>query len=324
MAKGQSRSVLRLLVRLIGPVLLAIVIFRLDDKQALWAAVARAPVLTLVVVALINVPVIHFKILRWRALLAERGYTYSLKQSYAAVYSSAYLAIVTPGRVGDALRVQYVKHDLGTPYAEGLAVSLMDRFCDLYVLAGFVAIGVAHFASSMSPEVRYVTWITVAVATLMPLALLLPGPVEIFSRLLSRITSKWQAPVDVLLATLRALVKKGILVGVPLTIAAYLATYSQGYILARALELDLSFVDVASLLAVTSLLSLMPVSVSGVGVREAFLSVVFPTLGISAALGVAYGVMVFAVIYLTAAAAGFVAWQVAPPPFGTDDIVPKV
>ena len=68
----------------------------------------------------------------------------------------------------------------------------------------------------------------------------------------------------------------------------------------------------------------MPVSVSGVGVREAFLSLVFPALGLAAAHGVAYGLVVFAVIYLTTVLIGFIAWQVAPPPFGTDESPPGV
>jgi uncharacterized protein (TIRG00374 family) len=316
------RSALRLLVRLIGPVLLAVVILSLDDKAALWSAISGAAWLPLSGAILINIPVIHLKVVRWRSLLLDRGYEYSLKQSYAAVLPSLYLGMVTPGRVGDALRIQYVKREINTPYAEGLAVTVMDRFCDLYVLAAFVAIGVMHFATALSSDLVHITWVMVSVATLAPLVFLLPGPVELLSRVLRRLTDKWHASVETLLGALRGLVKKAIIAGVPITIAAYLLNYAQGYLVAQALGVPLSFADVASLLATTSLLGLMPVSVSGVGVREAFLALVFPALGLAAAHGVAYGLVVFAVIYLTTVLIGFIAWQVAPPPFGTDEIVP--
>ena len=40
---------------------------------------------------------------------------------------------------GDALRVQYLHHDLGVRYAEGLASVAMDRIYDLVVVSGFQA-----------------------------------------------------------------------------------------------------------------------------------------------------------------------------------------
>ena len=311
---------LRIAVRLIGPALLVWVILRLDDKAALWHAVADATLWPLALASLLNVPVVHLKVARWRALLLDRGYEYSLEQTYKAVLPSLYLGMVTPGRVGDALRIQYVKREIDTPYAEGLAVTVMDRFCDLYVLAGFVALGSVHFAAVLSSDLVYLTWGLVTLSALAPLAFLLPGPVEVLSRVLRRLTDKWHASVDTLLGALRSLIRKGVVAGVPLTIIAYLCNYTQGYLVAVALGMPLSIVDAASLLAITSLLSLMPVSISGVGVREAFLSLVFPALGLAAAQGIAFGLVVFAVSYLVVVLIGFVAWQVAPPPFGTDDV----
>lgn len=317
------RSLLRLLVRLIGPLLLAFVIISLDDKAALWGAISKAALWPLAAAMLLNLPVIHLKVVRWRTLLLDRGYDYSLKQTYAAVLPSLYLGMVTPGRVGDALRIQYVKREIGTPYAEGLAVTVMDRFCDLYVLAAFVALGVMHFATVLSHDLVYFTWIMVSIATLAPLAFLLPGPVTLLTRVLRRLTDKWHASIDTLITVLRQLVKKALIAGVPITALAYVLNYAQGYLVALALGMSLSFLDVAALLATTSLLGLMPVSISGVGVREAFLAVVFPALGLAAAHGVAFGLVVFAVIYLTTVVIGFVAWQVAPPPFGTAEIAPN-
>ena len=92
--------------------------------------------------------------------------------------------------------------------------------------------------------------------------------------------------------------------------------YLQGWIVARAIGVDLSYLDVASLLAATTLLSLLPVSLSGIGVRELFLALMFPALGFSAAQGVAFGLLVFACTNLATALLGLVAWQLAPPSFG--------
>jgi hypothetical protein len=103
-----------------------------------------------------------------------------------------------------------------------------------------------------------------------------------------------------------------------LTAASFAFNYGQGWLIGRALGLGLSYFDVMSMLAITSLLGLMPISISGLGIRELFFALVFPTLGLSAEQGVAFGLMVFVFMYLFFVAAGFVAWQIRPPPVGMD------
>lgn len=305
----------RLLVRLIGPVLLVAVVWRLDDRAALWRSVTEADAWLIAVAVFLNVPVVHLKVVRWRELLAARGYRYALGRSYAAVLSSLYLGMLTPGRVGDVLRVQYVKHEIQVPYAEGLAVTLMDRFCDLYVLAAVVALGTVHFATALDSSLGYVSWASVAIAVLAPSLFLFKGPAELFGRALGRLSDRWHTSLSALLEASRALVGRAVFLAIPLTAASFAINYLQGWLIARAMGIELSFLDVASLLATTSLLGLMPISVSGVGVREAFLALVFPALGLLAPQGVAFGLLVFFCNYIAIVLAGFIAWQVSPPPF---------
>ena len=101
-----------------------------------------------------------------------------------------------------------------------------------------------------------------------------------------------------------------------MTVLTFGVNYLQGYLIARSLGLSISLFDITCLLAIASLLGLLPVSISGVGVRELFFALVFPVLGYSAEVGVTYGLVVFVVIYLAIVAVGFVGWQVAPPPTG--------
>jgi uncharacterized protein (TIRG00374 family) len=311
-----SRSdLLRLLIRVIGPTLLVAVVWSLDDKAALWRTVKEADWLLLGAAVAANVPIVHFKVVRWQKLLRACGYRYSLGRTYLAVLSSLYLGMVTPGRLGDALRIQYVKHDIGAPYTAGLAATLMDRFCDLYVLAALVALGTVHFASELSADLANITWAAVAIAVLAPSAFLLRGPSELLSRVLRRLTNRWHASVDALLSALRGLIGKSLVVAIALTVASFAVNYFQGWLVAGALGIELSYVDVASLLATASLLGLIPISVSGIGVRELFLALVFPALGLLAAQGVAFGLVVFLCNHLAIVFAGFVAWQIAPPPF---------
>ncbi|WP_437673426.1 lysylphosphatidylglycerol synthase transmembrane domain-containing protein [Sorangium sp. So ce131] len=321
------RAAVGALVRLIGPLLLAIVILRIEDRDAVVAALAAAPLGPLVLATALNLVNIHLKVLRWDVLLRARGIRYPLGRAWASFMTSLYVGMLTPGRVGDVLRIRYLRHDLGVPYAEGLASVVMDRLCDLYVLAAFVAVGVAHYSAVVVGRLAWLTWGGIALTVLAPLALLIPGLADrallaVYRKVARKGPAAGAEPdgPSRFLAALRAHVGRGLLITLPLTVATFAVNFVQGYLIARALGLSLSLFDVTCLLAIASLLGLLPISVAGVGVRELFFSLVFPSLGISAEHGVTFGLLVFAVIYLAVVALGFVSWQIAPPPTEPDAV----
>lgn len=314
--RPSRRGLLRALLRLLGPALLVVVIARIPDRPAILRALASAALGPLAFATLLNLANNYLKVLRWQALLRTRGIHYPTRRALPAFLSSVYIGMLTPGRVGDVLRVQYLRADLGTPYVEGLASIVMDRLCDLYVLAVFVAAGVVRYSAVIVGHLALVTWGGVAAIVLAPLVFLVPGVAE---RSLAPVYGKLAgegsaASFSRFLEALRANVGPPLLVTLPLTAAAFLVNYVQGYIIGRAMGIDLGFVDSMCLLAIASLLGLLPVSVSGVGVRELFFSLVFPILGLGPEVGVTFGLLVFFVIYIVNIAIGFVSFQLAPPP----------
>jgi uncharacterized protein (TIRG00374 family) len=304
----------RLALRLIGPALLAVALYKLGSPERLFATLAHASPWLVGLALVLNAPVNHLKVVRWRNLLRARGHEYSLAKCWAAVLPSLYLGAVTPGRVGDVVRIQYFAHDTGAPWAEGLAVTVMDRLCDLYVLAVFVALGAARFAAVLHGELALATWSMVAFTVLAPAVLLVPGLAERAAGRVARRLARGGNGLERFLAALRALAGRALFGALPLSVGAFLTSYLQGWIVARALGLDLAFLDVLAMMAITSLLSLLPISLAGLGVRELFLAVLFPYLGKTVADGVAFGLLLFAVMFLVNVLAGFVAWQIRPPP----------
>jgi glycosyltransferase 2 family protein len=308
---------LRLGLRLIGPLLLVVVLWRMDDLSGLLTALLRVDVAAVVVAVSLNAVNIHFKVVRWRVLLDMRGHQYGLGAAWRAFLPALYLGMLTPGRVGDLLRVQYVRHEIDVPYSDGLAVVVMDRFSDLYVLLCFVLVALGHFEHILRGDLGIVSWVGFALIALAPLGLLIRGPADrVLQRIYARIAPEGsQDGAKRFLDALRELVRPRLLAVLPLTLAAFMVNYLQGYVIAHGLGIEIAFVDVMLILAITSLLSLLPISVSGIGTRELFLALVFPAIGLAAEQGVAFGMTVFAVIYLATAFAGLVAWQLSPPTF---------
>lgn len=313
---GAQRSLARALIRLVGPLLLVIVIARMKDPGALFRAVGAASLLPLVIAVLLNIVNIHLKVIRWDVILRTRGIRYPRRRAWSSFLNSLYVGLLTPGRVGDLLRAQYLRHDLGVPYAEGVASVVVDRLCDLYVLAAFVAVGVVRYAPVIVGSLAVVTWAGVAATVLGPLLLFVPGVAEaLFRRVFARFLPDGHgAGLTLFLEAVRANVGRSLLLTIPLTVLTFVVNYAQGWLIAHAMGLPMTLIDATCLLAIASLLGLLPISISGVGVREMFFSLAFPLLGFTADAGVGFGLLVFFVIYLVIVLVGFVAWQIAPPP----------
>ncbi|HEX2735051.1 MAG TPA: lysylphosphatidylglycerol synthase transmembrane domain-containing protein [Polyangiaceae bacterium] len=312
-----NRTTQRNLLRLLGPLLLLVVLYKLPDRRALWHELEQAVGWQLALAIALNGLITYFKVARWRALLKTRNIDYAFSKAWMAFTAVLYVGLLTPGRLGDVLRVRYVRATTGAPYSDGLASIAVDRICDLYVLVGFVALGMVRLGSALSGEFARVTWLGLAGAILGPLLLLIPGLGDRLMREVYRRLAKQDKDgegMDRFLASLRTQALRGASRAVPLTALAFMGNYVQGALIASAMHVDISFIEVISMLSLASLFALVPVSVSGVGVRELLFSVLFPFLGHSSESGVGFGLLVFAVLYLPLVLYGFFCWQVAPVP----------
>ena len=214
------------------------------------------------------------------------------------------------------LRAQYLRHDLDVPYAEGVASVVVDRLLDLYVLVVFVAVGAVRYAPVLAGGLAWITWAGVAATALGPLLLFVPGVAEaVFGRAFARFSPDGGGEgLGRFLEAVRAQVGRPLLFTVPVTVGTFAINYLQGWLIARGLGLPMTFLDATCLLAIATLLGLLPVSISGVGVRELFFALAFPMLGLTPAAGVTFGLLVFFVIYLVVVPFGLASWQIAPPP----------
>ncbi len=302
-------------MRLLGPLLIAWVLWRFADLSLLADTFAQASIGPLVVAVLLDAVMIHVKLWRWRNLLRAVDARLSLGSAYRAYLPSLFLGLATPGRVGDALRIQYLKRDHSIGYSAGLAVSVVDRLCDVYVLLAFVTLGVVHLARIVSAPLGQMTWIGVVLVALAPALLFVRGVAEPAAQWLYGRFSEGEthSGLSTFFAALRRQIGPSLFVPVALTVVAFVTSYIQAWLVAKALGLDLTFIDVAALVAISSFLSLLPISISGVGVRESFFALIFPSFGLAATLGIAFGLGVFAVTYLPALLVGFVAWLAWPP-----------
>jgi uncharacterized protein (TIRG00374 family) len=97
-----------------------------------------------------------------------------------------------------------------------------------------------------------------------------------------------------------------------LTVSAYLVFFSQCFLLSQALAMDVSFVDVMFAVALGSLITLLPFSISGLGTREATIIAYLSTVGMSAERALSFSFLVFITFYVVGGLLGAAAWLAHP------------
>lgn len=317
-AAGADRRRLRLLVRLIGPALLVAVLLRVQGLDAVLAALTWDDLAPLTAGLALGTLAQPLKALRWRTLLAARGHRYGLSRALLSLLSAGYVGHLTPGRVGDVLRLQYLRHDLAMPYPDGLALLMIDRCCDVYVPLAVAVVAVCSLSSVLTGDLVLMAWLGVLFMAAGPPLLFVPTTARWAASLALRVAPRWAADDGTgrFFAGLRCQRPRHLALAAAFTALALLLSYAQAYAVAVALDLGLSFVDVVFLLAISGVLGAVPITIAGLGVRELFFALAFPSLGSSAGAGVIFGLGVFLIVHLPLTGLGFISWQLAPPPLG--------
>ena len=316
LTKRRSLRLRQVAVRLIGLAILVLILLKVDLKATVSAlAGLHWGYLLLAIVA--NVPQFGLKAWRWREMLRMQGIAYPWRDAFLAFMAGLFLGLVTPGRVGEMTKALYVKQDRNVPISIGLANVLMDRLFDLYTILVLGATGLVWFHLLPGWALALIVAGTVASITL-PVALLnkrlaawtlgLVGRLPLLRRYDARLTGaagRFQEG-------LRPLLTPRLVIPLLLTQAAYLVFFWQGQLLAAAVGLKIGIGYLAMCLSVAGVITLLPISISGLGTRDAVLIAMFAPLGINASHTIAFSSLYFLTFYVIGGAIGGVAWQIKP------------
>lgn len=319
--KAQAR---RHWLRLLGLALLFFLLSRIDLAELArtwntirldWLAGAIA----------LNLPQIGLKAYRWQRLLRAQHIRYPFAQAALSYFGSIFVGLLTPGRVGEFVKAFHVSRDCQLSLAQGLSSVLVDRLFDLYAL--FAVGGAALLA--LAPG-------GLGIATLGALALLLIVPVALF---VNAATFAWFCKIGVKLGRLgekvfnpqswlwevhtgiRQLPLREALIAGLITLVAYSIFFSQCYLLAQALNVRAGFGTISYAVALGSLVTLLPISISGLGTREAAIVAYLGQAGVSEEIAMSFSLLVFTTFYVAGGLLGALAWWIKPAPLKHEDVI---
>lgn len=294
------------LVRLIGIGLLILLLVRLDLSQAARILSAALP-LPLLFAAVLLLPLIAIKTLRWLGYLGAEVQWRNFSHGLRVYFGGLFVGFVTPGRLGEFARAYFVRHHTGGSIPRALLTVLVDRLFDLAVLCLVGGLALLSLPVA-SVYLRALGWLLVTAAGLLPAMIEMAargklGPLRVLAG-----STPLAGLAERGFSGLEALPAGRWLPATLLTLVAYGVFFGQGLLLARSLSLGLGFAAVAQCLALASLAALLPISISGLGTREWVVTLYLGTQGLQPERALAFSALVFLMFNLVGGLLGGLAW----------------
>jgi len=295
------------LLRAIGLGLFVFLVVR-SDPAAIAGVLKRAKPLPLIAAGLMIFPMIAFKTARWRDLQrAVRIDGISFGDSYRAYLEGLFAGLVTPGRVGEFVRVRSLT-GRGAPLGPAMATVIWDRIFDVLGLLFIGSVALIPLAGSFRS--LYLGSLVALGLGLSAAGFILWGPTRRWRDILSRSPNQQTGPGGLrrkLAETLSALLLasrsfRGELlarVGI-LTLAGWAVYYLQAWLLARTINLELPLTSLIVAVTAAAVASFLPISISGIGTRDVALVILFQRMGRTREEALAYSALVMAMLLLNA------------------------
>jgi len=124
----------------IGILLFGFILLKLDLRE-LATNFAKASPASVLLTLLLFLPIYALKCFRWHVLVRAAGANVSLRDSVQLYMSGLFLGIITPGKMGEALKIPVLRTQ-GLSMQDAVGITAIDRLLDVAIL-GLVAIWAA-------------------------------------------------------------------------------------------------------------------------------------------------------------------------------------
>ncbi|RLG13202.1 MAG: hypothetical protein DRN71_05335 [Candidatus Nanohalarchaeota archaeon] len=271
----------------------------------------------LISIAIIPV-IIYLKGYKWNLIMRAHGMDYSTAYASKVWLIGLFTGTFTPGRVGDVVRIFYVGG--GKSAGKPLSTVLLDRVYDIGALLLISCFG----------GVMIFYWFEMAMSMIFFAVLVFVFGLYLVSN--KGIVRKVLRPVFVrfIPVSMKSKLKlnfnefyegfylfaknRGVVAGVAmLTVALWLVSIMQEYMLVMALGLEgqVSIYYLVAISPIVTILTLLPISVSGIGPRDVSMIYFFSLVGAASEYAISFSILLL-LLYWAYTAVGGVVWLFYP------------
>jgi len=269
------KKMLPWLLRLLGPALLILFLANANLVE-LWATLRGASLWPILLSLLLMPPFVLIKAWRWLRIMRELGLQLDFATACALYTVGLFYGATTPGQAGDLLKAVYLR-DRGQPLAPAMLSVILDRLFDLLVMAALATLGIFALGRLLpSRELQSALVVLMGLGlTALTVLLVARGPrtwmlTVALPRVAPRLTvtlGRWNEQLQGLTLRPALVVELGLL-----SLGSAFFTFLRLWLLFLALSLSLvPLYVVVGASALIAVLQVLPISIAGVGVRDAVL-----------------------------------------------------
>lgn len=296
---------------LFGIILFIYILSKLDFVK-LWQIVNRADFRYFLILPFTVALIFYLQTLKWQFLLKSQGIKTRFIDLFQIHFISNYYATVTPSRLGYFSKIPYLKNLTGVSAGKAGSSVIIDRILDILTVFVFALFGFLFFLRSY-PNI-FIIFLMIFLIFIITILFFYSKKrarffVSFFKKLIpdkfkDKLRNEFNGFYDGFPS------KKKLLIPILLAIITWFIIYSQTYLVALSLNINISYWHFIILLPISTAVSLLPITVSGIGTREAVLILLFSNYNISQESIVAMSLTGFILLYcLPAFVGGFLSFK---------------
>jgi len=300
--------------RLIGIVIIILILRKLDFSEIKEIILGTNKYYLVLGLSLTLVGA-FIKSVRWNYLKRIQNINYSIKDSFIMYCTGILLGIITPGRLGELAKIFYIKKD-GYSYGKSALSIIFDRIFDIVFLVIFSVLGMLFFINFFEKGIILVVisipLILIILYFIIQNNLIKNAFSKIFRFLIPiKYQKSWQINAQDFINDWKKFKKQNYISIITITSLAWLIYYCQMFILSKSLNINIPFFYLAVSVTIAGIVSMIPISYSGIGTRDLILISFFSVVFISQEMAVAFSSLIL-LTHLIMVIVGFFCWLKKP------------
>ncbi len=287
--------------KLLGLMLFGYILYRTDLEEIL-NALQNVSWPVYFAVFFISVPTIFLKALRWKLLIphGEHAVVKTL-DAWRLYWIAIFWGAVTPGKVGELFKVKYLINR-GITAGEAAAATLIDRIMDMILLLLLVYAGIVFYSTGFTNDVFLFSLILAAGLLLLIILYFLRKHVQIVFLILTKKLLARSKAEKIGLETknmfhaVSRYPAKLWFTGFAITLATWLLFVFQRYVVALSMGLEIDLIYYSITMFIMAFVTLIPVSIEGIGTRDAVLIYMLGDAGIDSAQAIALSALILIIM----------------------------
>lgn len=256
----------------------------------------------------------------WKLKVMVETYAdYSFKDSFKTYLIGLFFGTVTPGRIGDLIKIYNLKKTTHIKTITGMGILIVERFIEMITLIILAVAGLFIVMSQVKSEMMVAALI---VAAIILLALIIILMNENYTKRLGRLFYKFIIPskfherlkknFDEFYQGVKKVIHnyKSLGFSILLSFCGWIIISTRAFLYALSLGIRVNYFYFLFFIPAIIMVELIPVSVMGLGTREYALILLFSTLGVSKEYAFSLSLLTFILGPIPLALAGyFISWK---------------